>query len=164
MIILTLARISVISFLAHLISLYLLIKTQLKHYLIQKDCCTLLPHPILVYGPEWPIKKSVVLFCSHPSVSYLLICLSLTRARLAECILFLLWSPSPLTPGKSHWERSLIGYCPWGHKSRTRLSNWIHHQPLTRCLYLRHSVNIYWMIKWVSQRKGARHSIWNPAM
>ena len=35
------------------------------------------------------------------------------------------WQPTPvLLPGKSHGQRSLIGYSPWGHKkSRTRLSN-----------------------------------------
>lgn len=36
----------------------------------------------------------------------------------------------PLRPGKSHRERSLIGSHPWGHKSRTRLSDWITTSPL----------------------------------
>lgn len=93
---LTHARISVISFLAHLISLYLLIKSQLKHYLIQKDSCTLLPHPVLVYGPLTTVHSALF---AHPIVSYLSICLSLTRARLAECILFFLWFSSPLGLG-----------------------------------------------------------------
>ena len=27
------------------------------------------------------------------------------------------WQPIPvLLPGKSHWQRSLVGYSPWGHK------------------------------------------------
>ena len=26
-------------------------------------------------------------------------------------------------PGESHGQRSLAGYCSWGHKSWTRLSN-----------------------------------------
>ena len=27
------------------------------------------------------------------------------------------WQPTPvLLPGKSHWQRSLVGYTPWGHK------------------------------------------------
>ena len=33
------------------------------------------------------------------------------------------WQPSPVfLPGKSHRERSLVGYSPWGHKSWTKLS------------------------------------------
>ena len=28
-----------------------------------------------------------------------------------------------LLPGESHGQRSLAGCCPWGRKSRTRLSN-----------------------------------------
>ena len=28
-----------------------------------------------------------------------------------------------LSPGKSHGQRSLMGYSPWGHKNWTRLSN-----------------------------------------
>ena len=32
------------------------------------------------------------------------------------------WQPTPvLLPGESHGQRSLAGYSPWGHKSRTRL-------------------------------------------
>ena len=26
-------------------------------------------------------------------------------------------------PGKSHGQRSLVGYSPWGHKNRTQLSD-----------------------------------------
>ena len=34
------------------------------------------------------------------------------------------WQPAPVfLPGKSHGQRSLAGCSPWGHKSRTRLSN-----------------------------------------
>ena len=34
------------------------------------------------------------------------------------------WQPSPVFfPLKSHGQRSLEGYSPWGHKSRTWLSN-----------------------------------------
>ena len=33
------------------------------------------------------------------------------------------WQPTPVfLPGESHRQRSLAGYSPWGHKSRTRLS------------------------------------------
>ena len=36
------------------------------------------------------------------------------------------WQPTTvLFPGKSHGQRSLVGYGPWGHKSRMRLN---HHQ------------------------------------
>ena len=34
------------------------------------------------------------------------------------------WQPTPVfLPGESHGQRSLAGYSPWGHKSKTRLSN-----------------------------------------
>ena len=34
------------------------------------------------------------------------------------------WHPTPaFLPGKSHGRRSLVGYSPWGHSSRTRLSD-----------------------------------------
>ena len=34
------------------------------------------------------------------------------------------WQPTPVfLPGKSHGQRSLAGYSPWGHKCRTRLSD-----------------------------------------
>ena len=30
------------------------------------------------------------------------------------------WQPTPVfLPGKSHAQRSLVGYSPWGHKSQT---------------------------------------------
>ena len=33
------------------------------------------------------------------------------------------WWPTPVfLPGESHRQRSLVGYSPWGRKSRTRLS------------------------------------------
>ena len=32
------------------------------------------------------------------------------------------WQPTPeFLPGKSHGQRNLVGYSPWGHKSQTRL-------------------------------------------
>ena len=31
---------------------------------------------------------------------------------------------SIFSPGKSHGQRSLAGYSPWGHKSQTHLSNY----------------------------------------
>ena len=34
------------------------------------------------------------------------------------------WQPTPVfLPGESHWQRSLAGYSPWGHKSWTQLSD-----------------------------------------
>ena len=30
---------------------------------------------------------------------------------------------SSILPGESHGQRSLVGYSPWGRKSRTRLSD-----------------------------------------
>ena len=34
------------------------------------------------------------------------------------------WQPTPVfLPGKSHGQRSLVGYSPWGQKSWARLSD-----------------------------------------
>ena len=34
------------------------------------------------------------------------------------------WTTTPIFfSGKFHWQRSLVGYCPWGAKSQTWLSN-----------------------------------------
>ena len=34
------------------------------------------------------------------------------------------WQPTPVSlPGKFHGQRSLEGFSPWGHKSRTRLTH-----------------------------------------
>ena len=38
------------------------------------------------------------------------------------------WQPTPVfLSGKSHEQRSLVGYSPWGHKSYTQLSDYTHH-------------------------------------
>ena len=35
------------------------------------------------------------------------------------------WQPTPVfLPEASHGQKSLVGYNPWGHKSRTRLNDW----------------------------------------
>ena len=37
------------------------------------------------------------------------------------------WQPSPVfLPGKSHRQRSLVGYSPWVKKSQTQFGNWAH--------------------------------------
>jgi len=34
------------------------------------------------------------------------------------------WEPTPVfLPGKSHGQKILAGYSPWGHKSQTQLSD-----------------------------------------
>ena len=36
------------------------------------------------------------------------------------------WQPTPvLLPGKSHGQRSLVGYSPWGHKELDK-TDWLH--------------------------------------
>ena len=36
------------------------------------------------------------------------------------------WQPTPVfLPGKSHRQRSLVGFSPWGYKSWTQLSEWV---------------------------------------
>ena len=34
------------------------------------------------------------------------------------------WPPPVFLPGKFHWQRSLVGCTPWGHKEWTWLSDW----------------------------------------
>ena len=46
------------------------------------------------------------------------------------------WQPTPVfLPGKSHGQRSLAGYSPWGHKSWTRLSITNFHFPFAYHLH-----------------------------
>ena len=48
------------------------------------------------------------------------------------------WQPTPVfLPGKSHGQRSLVGYSPWVVKSQTPLSNWAHvHNMAIRSTYI----------------------------
>jgi hypothetical protein len=40
------------------------------------------------------------------------------------------WHPTPVFfPEKSHGQRSLVGYSPWGHKSQTQ-------QLLNKCVHM----------------------------
>ena len=49
------------------------------------------------------------------------------------------WQPTPvLLPGKSHGQRSLIGYSPWGHKE----------SDMTERLYFTHFILYHWRRKW----------------
>ena len=46
--------------------------------------------------------------------------------------------PTPVfLPGKFHGQRSLAGYNPWGHKSQTQLSDYVHVRAHT------HTKNVY---------------------
>ena len=42
------------------------------------------------------------------------------------------WQPTPVfLPGKSHWQRSLVGHSPWGHKELD-MTYWLSsHDPLS---------------------------------
>ena len=45
------------------------------------------------------------------------------------------WQPTPVfLPGKSHGQRNLPGYNPWGHKSQTQLSELNPNQPVDQML------------------------------
>ena len=36
------------------------------------------------------------------------------------------WQPTPVfLPGKSHGQRNLVGYSPWGHK-QSNMTEWLH--------------------------------------
>ena len=44
------------------------------------------------------------------------------------------WQPTPvLLPGKSHGQRSLVGYTPWGHK-QSDTTEWLHFHFLSLCI------------------------------
>ena len=52
------------------------------------------------------------------------------------------WQPTPVfLPGKSHGQRSLLGYSPWAKKIQTQLSNSAHTQA-TAYLESSHSSNL----------------------
>ena len=60
------------------------------------------------------------------------------------------WQLTPIfLPGKSHGQRSLVGYSPWGC-SLTQLSNWTTTLKKKRWLSLRYSIREYRMIVNVS--------------
>ena len=45
------------------------------------------------------------------------------------------WHPTPLLlPGKSHGQRSLIGYSPWGHKELDTTERHFHYLLFSECL------------------------------
>ena len=49
------------------------------------------------------------------------------------------WQPTPaLLPGKSHGQRSLVGYSPWGHKE-SDMTEWLH---------FTHFILYHWRRKW----------------
>ena len=46
------------------------------------------------------------------------------------------WHPTPvLLPGKSHGQRSLVGYSPWGHKESDRTEGLHIHFHIHSCLF-----------------------------
>ena len=55
--------------------------------------------------------------------------------RRSQCLvskdwLTVLWQLTPvLLPGKSHWQRSLVGYSPWGRKELD-MTEWLHFHSL----------------------------------
>ena len=64
------------------------------------------------------------------------------------------WQPTPLfSPGKSHGQRSLVGYSPWGCKSRTRLSDFtltFHFHAMEKEMAT-HSSILAWKIPWTEE-------------
>ena len=48
------------------------------------------------------------------------------ESKKAGLQLNLQWQPTPVfLPGKSHGQRSLVGYSPWGHK-QSNMTEWLH--------------------------------------
>ena len=52
------------------------------------------------------------------------------------------WQPTPVfVPGKSHGQRILKDYGPWGHKElNMRLTEHAHNIPLCVCVYIQHII------------------------
>ena len=49
------------------------------------------------------------------------------------------WQPTPVfLPGKSHGQRSLVGYSPWGHKELDMTEQLTHTQILMAGQYIPH--------------------------
>ena len=54
------------------------------------------------------------------------------------------WQPTPvLWPGKSHGRRSLVGYCPWGHKDSDRIERLHFHFHFIKEAWLRKARWVY---------------------
>ena len=67
------------------------------------------------------------------------------------------WHPTPvLLPGKSRGWRSLVGYRPWGLKSRTRLSGFTFtfHFPTLEKAMATHSSVLAWRIPGIGEPGG----------
>ena len=61
------------------------------------------------------------------------------------------WQPTPvLLPGKSHGQRRVVGYSPWGHKE-SDTTEWLHFQTMKICQHFCIMVHIYnaWGHIWV---------------
>jgi len=46
------------------------------------------------------------------------------------------WQPTPVfLPGKSHGQRNLVGYSPWGRKESDTTER-LHFQEINKCIYI----------------------------
>ena len=56
----------------------------------------------------------------------------LQNSKIKEAFTCFQWQPTPVSlPGKSHGQRSLVGYSPWSHKE-SDTTEWLTHTPHTR--------------------------------
>ena len=75
------------------------------------------------------------------------------------------WQPTPIfLPGESHGQRSLAGYSPWVHKSRTQLRNLAHTHSATwnLVIFLSEIIGImpeYWLPVRVSLSKTEKSKL-----
>ena len=66
------------------------------------------------------------------------ICLQCGRPKFDFCTGKIPWR-SEFLPGKSHGQRSLVGYSPWGHKKSNMTEKLTHTYKLYSILWLQHS-------------------------
>ena len=71
---------------------------------------------VLLRFPWWLRESSVCLWCRRPGFDPWVGKIPWRRK----------WQPTPvLLPGKSHGQRSLVGYSPWGHEE-SDTTEWLH--------------------------------------
>ena len=112
------------------------LKPSLKCHLLREASVTTEPKVSFITTPHPPppdfvlsLSRSHSLFCSfiletlspRLQLTWERICLQCRRPRFNPWVGKILWrrkwQPTPVfLPGKSHGQRSLVGYSPWGHK------------------------------------------------
>ena len=63
------------------------------------------------------------------------------------------WQPTPVfLPGKSHGQRSLVGYSPWGHRESDTPEQLSIHAPIFKAGI---EIQVWRQYMWIQEGKGS---------